>query len=76
MLLAAFAFDYDGTLARDGRVDQPTIAALERVAASGRKILLVTGRQFPDLQRVFPRIGLFDAIVARERRSAPSAVLG
>ena len=35
-----------------------------RLKAAGRKILLVTGRELPDLQHAFPRFGEFDAIVA------------
>ncbi|MDF2900645.1 MAG: Sugar phosphatase YbiV, partial [Phenylobacterium sp.] len=64
MYLIAFATDYDGTLAHHGRVDEPTIAALERLKASGRKLLMVTGRELPDLQRVFDRLDLFDLVVA------------
>lgn len=56
--------DYDGTLATDGRVDEATTAALERVRASSRKLVMVTGRQVPDLVRVFPEIELFDLVVA------------
>jgi hydroxymethylpyrimidine pyrophosphatase-like HAD family hydrolase len=64
MYLITVATDYDGTLAHHGRVDAPTIAALERLKASGRKLLMVTGRELPDLKRVFERFDLFDAIVA------------
>ena len=58
------ATDYDGTLARDGRVDDATIDALVRVRRSGRKLVLVTGRELEDLTRVFPRLDLFDLVVA------------
>jgi hydroxymethylpyrimidine pyrophosphatase-like HAD family hydrolase len=58
------AFDYDGTLAKDGRVADSTVAALERAGRSGRQLLLVTGRELDDLQRVFPRLDLFDRVVA------------
>jgi hydroxymethylpyrimidine pyrophosphatase-like HAD family hydrolase len=58
------AADYDGTLATDGRVDAETLAALERLRASGRCLVLVTGRIFSDLAQLFPRTDLFDAIVA------------
>jgi HAD superfamily hydrolase (TIGR01484 family) len=58
------ATDYDGTLAADGRVDDRAIAALERLRASGRKLLLVTGRELPELRAVFPHLGLFDRVVA------------
>lgn len=60
----ALACDYDGTIAHDGRVEPATEAALERLAASGRHLILVTGRELPDLQRAFPRLELFDRVVA------------
>ncbi len=63
MYFVALATDYDGTLARDGRVDAPTIEALKQLKQSGRKLILVTGRDLPDLQRVFPEIDLFDVVV-------------
>src|SRR5207253_4003528 len=49
MRYLALATDYDGTLAHDGRVDAPTLAALDRVRASGRRLFLVTGRELPEL---------------------------
>ena len=58
------AADYDGTLAHDGRVDEPTLAALHRLAETGRKLVLVTGRQLDDLLDVFPRADVFMRIVA------------
>jgi hydroxymethylpyrimidine pyrophosphatase-like HAD family hydrolase len=64
MYFIALATDYDGTLAQHGRAEDPTIAALERLKASGRRLLLVTGRQLEDLKRVFDRLDLFDAAVA------------
>jgi len=60
----AVAFDYDGTLAHDGRVADSTVEALERAARSGRRLLLVTGRELDDLKRVFSRLDLFDRVVA------------
>lgn len=60
----ALACDYDGTLARAGRVDDATVAALVRLRRSGRKAILVTGRLLPDLLDVFPRLELFDQVVA------------
>jgi len=62
--LLALACDYDGTLAHHGRVDDSTIAALERVVKAGRHLLLVTGRELEDLQQVFARFDLFDRVVA------------
>jgi HAD superfamily hydrolase (TIGR01484 family) len=64
MRFFAFATDYDGTLAHDGFVAPSTILALERLRASGRRTLLVTGRELRDLQRIFPRLDLFDRVVA------------
>lgn len=64
MLISALAFDYDGTLAHEGQVAEPTLEALKRAKASGRRLLIVTGRELPQLQEVFPALGLFDAVVA------------
>ncbi|HXU81951.1 MAG TPA: HAD-IIB family hydrolase [Polyangia bacterium] len=64
MRFHVLATDYDGTIAHHGVVDAATQEALARVRASGRKLILVTGRELVDLQRVFPAIELFDAIVA------------
>jgi len=64
MYFLALATDYDGTMAHDGIVSQKTLAALERFKKTGRKLILVTGRELPDLKRVFPDIGLFDKVVA------------
>src|SRR5213594_1347932 len=60
----ALACDYDGTIAWDGEVRENTILALEEVRKSGRKLILVTGRELADLIKVFPRIDLFDRVVA------------
>ena len=64
MRYLALATDYDGTLATDGVVTEDTVRALERLKASGRKLLLVTGRHMPDLQQVFTKLELFDRVVA------------
>ncbi len=60
----ALACDFDQTLADMGVVAKSTLAALEQFLASGRKLVLVTGRQLPDLQRVFPQLSLFERVVA------------
>lgn len=62
MRFAALATDYDGTLAHNGVVDDGTLASLERFRASGRRLILVTGRQIRDLRRIFPAAGMFDAV--------------
>jgi HAD superfamily hydrolase (TIGR01484 family) len=64
MRYLALATDYDGTIAHHGGVDVTTLDALRRLAQSGRKLLLVTGRELPDLQKVFPELELFDQVVA------------
>jgi HAD superfamily hydrolase (TIGR01484 family) len=56
--------DYDGTLARNGGVASSTIQGLEKVRASGRKLILATGRELDDLLKVFPDVSLFDRVVA------------
>jgi hydroxymethylpyrimidine pyrophosphatase-like HAD family hydrolase len=63
MHFLALATDYDGTIAHHGKVDRDTIAALERVRSSGRKLLLVTGRELESLLDTFDRIDLFDVVV-------------
>lgn len=63
----ALATDYDGTIATEGVVDPHTVAALERWRATGRKLILVTGRMLDDLLTILPRyapLELFDWLVA------------
>jgi hypothetical protein len=60
----ALATDYDGTIAQHGDVTEATRAALRRWKDTERKLILVTGRELPDLQRVCPFTKLFDCIVA------------
>jgi HAD superfamily hydrolase (TIGR01484 family) len=57
------ACDYDGTLARHGKVDAPTLAALERVRASGRRLVMVTGRRLAELLETFSSAHVFDRLV-------------
>ena len=52
MHYVALATDYDGTIARHGEVDEPTLAALDRLRGASRKLVLVTGRELDDLIRV------------------------
>jgi hydroxymethylpyrimidine pyrophosphatase-like HAD family hydrolase len=63
MQFLVLATDYDGTLASDGKVDARTLTALEQLRASGRKLVLATGRHLLDLCNVFPHLELFDLIV-------------
>lgn len=64
MRYLALCTDYDGTIARHGVVDEPTIDALGRLRESGRKLIMVTGRELAELISVFPRLDLFDLVVA------------
>jgi hydroxymethylpyrimidine pyrophosphatase-like HAD family hydrolase len=64
MRYLALATDYDGTIAHDGRVDAATLAGLERLLASGRRLILVTGRELNDLAATFDRLDLFERVVA------------
>lgn len=63
MRFVALASDYDGTLAEHGLVDEETIGALQAFRQSGRKLILVSGRELDDLRTVFSRFDLFDCIV-------------
>lgn len=60
----ALATDYDGTLAKDGHVETPVLHALNRLRSSGRKIVLVTGREMPELLSVFAEVAICDVVVA------------
>ena len=60
----ALAADYDGTLAHDGRISPETTTALKKLKASGRRLIMVTGRELEQLFEVCPEIDLFDRVVA------------
>ena len=64
MRFLALATDYDGTMAHDGIVDLPTIDALRRARGAGLRLIMVTGRELPDLFNTFAHTDLFDRIVA------------
>jgi len=64
MYFVALVTDYDGTLATDGQVHAGTLEALKRFKESGRRIILATGRELPDLKKVFPQFEIFDLVVA------------
>jgi HAD superfamily hydrolase (TIGR01484 family) len=64
MRYLALATDYDGTLAHDGVVDDSTKEALRRFRQTGRKLIMVTGRELGELEQVFPELDLFDRVVA------------
>jgi hydroxymethylpyrimidine pyrophosphatase-like HAD family hydrolase len=60
----ALATDYDGTIAEEGVVSAETCAALQAFKQTGRRLIMVTGRELPDLKRVFGELQLFDLVVA------------
>src|SRR5262249_37339253 len=64
MRYLALAADYDGTLAHDGHVSDAVIRALGRLRATGRKPVLVTGRELDSLISIFPEMAIFDLVVA------------
>ncbi|MFE0014073.1 HAD family hydrolase [Mesorhizobium sp. NPDC059054] len=64
MDVTALATDYDETLAEEGLVSATTFASLQKLKESHRKLILVSGRQLPDLKQVFPKLGIFDRVVA------------
>jgi hydroxymethylpyrimidine pyrophosphatase-like HAD family hydrolase len=64
MQYLALATDYDGTIAHHGAVEPATVEALCEFKGSGRRLILVTGRELPDLFNVFSEPRIFDRIVA------------
>jgi HAD superfamily hydrolase (TIGR01484 family) len=64
MRYRVLATDYDGTLAHDGVVTDSTVAALDRFRASGRRLLMVTGRELDELKQVCHVLDRFDSVVA------------
>jgi hydroxymethylpyrimidine pyrophosphatase-like HAD family hydrolase len=64
MRCQVLATDYDGTLATNGKVGRATARALTHFVASGRKLVLVTGRQLDDLEQAFAHLALFERVVA------------
>src|SRR5215217_3680209 len=82
MQFLALATDYDGTMAHDGQAPPVVLEALKRLRSSGRRVILVTGRELPDMQRLIPDLSIFDIVVAengallhfpREHREMPLA---
>lgn len=63
MYFLALAADYDGTIAQHGFVSPETCQALQRLKATGRRLLLVTGRELADLRHAFPQLAMFDRVV-------------
>ena len=64
MRFLAIATDFDGTLALNGHVKEETISTLREARNAGFKLILITGRELPELLNVFSRLDLFDLVVA------------
>ena len=64
MRYQALATDFDGTIAHDGLVDDPTLLALKQARSANVRLVLVTGRELSDLFNTFAHSHLFDVIVA------------
>ena len=64
MHFLALAVDFDGTIAEHGNVPGEVCEALLTLKNSGRKLLLITGRELQALKHQFSRLDLFDLVVA------------
>jgi HAD superfamily hydrolase (TIGR01484 family) len=60
----ALATDFDGTVATDAVVDEPTQAALGRLRSANVRTVLVTGRHLSDFENMGSFIAIFDMVVA------------
>lgn len=82
MRYLVLAADYDGTVATNGKADDATLLALQRLRMSGRRSILLTGRRLDDLLTVCPRLDFFDYVVAEngavlyEPRTREQTLLG
>lgn len=64
MRFLVLATDFDGTIAHNGHVPEPVWTAIRKLRESGRKAIMVTGRELEDLLAICPHLDLFDRIVA------------
>jgi HAD superfamily hydrolase (TIGR01484 family) len=64
MRYLAIATDFDGVVASRGRLSSVAITAIERLRASGRRAILVTGRRMANLSQSCPDLSPFDYVVA------------
>jgi hydroxymethylpyrimidine pyrophosphatase-like HAD family hydrolase len=65
----AVAVDFDGTLTEAGCPGPSVLAALDEARASGRRIVIVTGRIVAELQAVFPDAGEHADLIVAENGS-------
>ena len=64
MKLSVLALDYDGTIARNDRLDPDVLDAIGIARRRGVTVLLVTGRVLGDLRRVAGELRFVDGVVA------------
>jgi hydroxymethylpyrimidine pyrophosphatase-like HAD family hydrolase len=64
MKFGVLALDYDGTIARDGRLDSDVRAAIAEVRARGIAVVIATGRILSELKKVAGDLQFVDAVVA------------
>ena len=64
MKLSVLALDYDGTIARDDRLDPSVRDAVVEARRRGIVVMLVTGRRLDDLRRVAGDLHVVDGVVA------------
>ena len=64
MKLSVLALDYDGTIARDDRLDSSVRDAIADARRRGIAVMLVTGRNLVDLRRVAGDLHFVDGVVA------------
>ena len=64
MKLSVLALDYDGTVARDDRLDPSVRDAIAEARRRGIVVMLVTGRTLDDLRRVAGELHFVDGVVA------------
>ncbi|MEY4637080.1 MAG: Sugar phosphatase YidA [Acidobacteriota bacterium] len=64
MRLFSLALDYDGTIARDDRLDPAVRDAIALARTRGITVLLATGRILDDLRRVAGELHFVDGVIA------------
>jgi hydroxymethylpyrimidine pyrophosphatase-like HAD family hydrolase len=64
MKFSVLSLDYDGTIARAGKLDPDVRASIEEARARGIVVVLVTGRILSDLRQGAGGLDIFDAINA------------
>jgi hydroxymethylpyrimidine pyrophosphatase-like HAD family hydrolase len=63
MRFRVLACDFDNTLATHGVTTDAAVSALRDVAASGRSLVLVTGRVLEEILDVFAELDVFDRVI-------------